>query len=77
MKYGIVLGRWTGIFTPLYYADVMVDENRDIIYASFSSFTKSGALRKAKRYIKRLSNGSNIEEIYAYDSTSHKLERVV
>ena len=77
MNYGIVVGRWTGVFSPLYYADVIVDNDREEIYASFSAFSKTGALRKAKRYLKRLSRHGAIEEVYAYDSTTSTVERLI
>jgi hypothetical protein len=72
-NFGIVVGRWTGIWAWVWYADIM-HESDDVPYMSFNALSKRGALRKAKRYIRRLT--SPIEEknayIYYYDENQFK-----
>lgn len=76
-KFGIVVGRWYGIWSWIWYADVM-HESDGVPYMSFNAFTKRGAMRKARRYIRRLT--SPIEDkhafIYTYDESTFKLEKM-
>ena len=76
-NFAITVGRWNGVWAWLWYADVM-QESDDVPYVSFNALTKRGALRKARRYIRRLT--SPIEEkqaiIYAYDESTFKLEEI-
>lgn len=76
-NFAIVVGRWYGVWAWLWYADVM-QESDDVPYVSFNALTKHGALRKARRYIRRLT--SPIEDkqaiIYAYDESTFKLEEI-
>lgn len=75
MTYSIEIGRWTGIFSPIYYADVFVN-GRVEGYYTFNAFTKAGALRKARRYIDRISTHTPAREIYSYDILTHTLQRI-
>ena len=76
-SFAIVVGRWYGVWAWIWYADVM-QESDDVPYVSFNALTKRGALRKATRYIRRLT--SPIEDkqalIYAYDESTFKLEKI-
>lgn len=76
-NFAIVVGRWYGVWAWIWYADVM-QESDDVPYVSFNALTKRGALRKATRYIRRLT--SPIEDkqalIYAYDESTLKLEKI-
>lgn len=76
-KFAIVTGRWSGIWAWVWYADVM-HESEDVPYTSFNALTKRGALRKARRYIRRLT--SPIEDkqadVYVYDESTFKLEKI-
>ena len=76
-KLGIVVGRWTGIWAWVWYADIM-HESDDVPYMSFNALSKRGAMRKAQRYIRRLT--SPIEDkqadIYVYDESKFILERI-
>jgi hypothetical protein len=72
-SFGIIVGRWSGPWAWVWYADVMhKDDVRP--YTSFNALSKRGALRKAKRYINRIM--SPIEDrsgkIYYYDEDSFK-----
>ena len=73
-NFAIVVGRWYGVWAWVWYADVM-QESDDVPYVSFNALTKRGALRKARRYIRRLT--SPIEDkqaiIYAYDESTFKI----
>ena len=76
-NFAITVGRWYGVWAWLWYADVM-QESDDVPYVSFNALTKRGALRKARRYIRRLT--SPIEDkrakIFVYDENTFKLEEV-
>ena len=76
-KFGIVVGRWTGVWAWVWYADIM-HESEDVPYMSFNALSKRGAMRKARRYIRRLP--SPIEDkqadIYVYDESKFTLERI-
>lgn len=76
-KFAIITGRWYGVWAWIWYADVMQESN-DVPYVSFNALTKRGALRKATRYIKRLT--SPIEEkrasVFVYDENTLKLEEI-
>lgn len=76
MTYSIEVGRWTGIFSPIYYADVFIDGQDPTFYHTFNSFTKRGALRKARAYIRRISHENDPKEIYSYDAISNTLSRI-
>lgn len=72
-NFGIVVGRWYGVWSWVWYADIM-HESDDVPYMSFNALSKRGALRKAKRYIRRLT--SPIEDkkaiVYYYDQNEFK-----
>jgi hypothetical protein len=76
-KFGIVVGRWYGVWSWVWYADIM-QESDEVPYMSFNALSKRGALRKAKRYIRRLT--SPIEDkqatVYIYDESQLKLEKM-
>ena len=75
MVYGIEIGRWTGIFSLVYYADVFID-GRTQGYHTFNAFTKKGALKKAQRYIRRINHQNDGIEIYSYDALTENLSRI-
>lgn len=76
-KFAIITGRWYGVWSWIWYADIM-HESEDIPYTSFNALTKRGALRKAKRHIRRLVRP--IEErqgtVYVYDENILKTEKI-
>ncbi len=76
-KFGIVVGRWYGVWSWVWYADIM-QESDEVPYMSFNALSKRGAMRKAKRYIRRLT--SPIEDkqatVYVYDESQLKLEKI-
>jgi|688.fasta_scaffold21007_10 hypothetical protein len=76
-KFGIVVGRWDGAWSWLWYADVM-HESDQVPYMSFNALSKRGAMRKAQRYIRRLT--SPIEDkqadVYVYDESEFKLQKI-
>lgn len=76
-KFGIVVGRWDGVWSWLWYADVM-HESDQVPYMSFNALSKRGAMRKAQRYIRRLT--SPIEDkqadVYVYDESQFKLQKI-
>jgi hypothetical protein len=76
VTYGIEIGRWGGMFWMVYYADVFIEDHRFGIYNTFNAFTKRGALRKAKRYINRISSGTEPVQVYSYDNETQKLMRI-
>lgn len=68
-SYGIIVGRWSGPWTFLWYADIMISPQDRYVYASFTAFTRAGALRKAKRYLKRYTKNNSLEQYtYLYDT---------
>lgn len=73
-NFGIVVSRWYGIWSWVWSADIMHEPESNIPYVSFNALSKRGALRKAKRYINRLSKDTN--PIYVYDSDNDTLEKV-
>lgn len=76
-KFGIIVGRWYGIWSWIWYADVM-HESYEVPYMTFNALSKRGALRKARRYINRQMNP--IEErsgqIYYFDENSVKTGKI-
>lgn len=76
MTYSIEVGRWTGIFSPVYYADVFIDGQDSTFYHTFNALTKRGAIKKARKYINRISHVSELKEIYSYDAITHTLSRI-
>lgn len=76
-KFAIVTGRWYGVWAWIWYADVM-QESDDVPYRTFNALSKRGALRKATRYIRRLT--SPIEDkkasVYVYDESTLKLDEI-
>lgn len=76
-NFAIVVGRWYGVWAWIWYADVM-QESDEVPYVSFNALTKRGALRKAKRYIQRLTSPIENKQatIYAYDESTLKLEKI-
>lgn len=76
-NFGIVIGRWYGVWSWLWYADIM-HESDDVPYMSFNAITRRGALRKAKRYIRRLTSPIENKKatVYLFDESTLKLEEV-
>jgi hypothetical protein len=76
-NFAITTGRWTGIWAWIWYADVM-HESDDVPYTSFNALTRRGALRKATRYIRRLTSPIENKQafIYAYDQSRFTLEKI-
>lgn len=76
-NFGIVVGRWYGAWRWIWYADVM-HESDSVPYTSFNALTKRGAMRKAKRYIRRLT--SPIEnknaKVYSFDESTLTMEQI-
>lgn len=76
-NFGIVVGRWYGVWSWVWYADIM-HESDDVPYMSFNALSKRGALRKAKRYIRRLT--SPIEDkkaiIYYHEDNKFKTGKI-
>lgn len=76
-NFSILTGRWTGIFSLIWYADIL-HESDEVPYRTFNAFSRRGALRKAKRYINRIL--APLEErqafVYAYDENKFTLEKV-
>lgn len=76
-NFGIVVGRWYGVWSWLWYADIM-HESDDVPYMSFNALSRRGALRKARRYIRRLT--SPIEDknavVYLYDENTLTTEKI-
>lgn len=72
-NFGIVVGRWYGVWSWVWYADIM-HESEDVPYMSFNALSKRGALRKAKRYIRRLTNPIEDKKaiIYYYEDNKFK-----
>lgn len=64
-NYSIAVGKWYGLWSFIWYADVYTDNDSNFRYASFNGLTKRGVMRKAKRFIKKLNN--DIELVYFYD----------
>ena len=77
-KYSIIVGRWTGIFSLIWYSDVL-NQSDERPYMSFSAFTRRGALKKATRFIRRQLHPleSSTSEIYTYDENTLKLEKII
>lgn len=69
MKYSVEVGRWTGVFAFVWFADVYSDQQPDRI-ATFNALTRAAARRKAARFIRRW-HGEGVHGVtaYAYDST--------
>ena len=76
-KFGIVVGRWYGVWGWLWYADVMHESDR-VPYMSFNALTRRGALRKAKRNIRRLISPIHEQSaiIYLYDENTFTTEKI-
>ena len=53
VRYSVAVGRWTGAFFFLRYADVYNVESGECV-ASYTAFTARGAERKARRAVRRL-----------------------
>jgi len=79
MIYSIEVGRWTGAFFPVCYADIYSSEDQHRI-ASFSAFSKSAAKNKATRFIRRMHKSSigasNNMTIYSYDTSTDTLAEI-
>lgn len=71
-NYAIVVGKWYGIWSLVWYADVMTDSETNFVYASFNSFTKRGVMRKAKKFINKKLNVDS-ETIYMYDGETGEI----
>lgn len=76
-RFAIIIGRWSGPWAWLWYADIM-HESDEVPYTSFNALTKRGALRKAKRYIRRLIKPIEDRQgtIYVYDENIFKTEKI-
>lgn len=76
-KFGIVVGRWYGVWSWVWYADIM-HESDDVPYRTFNALSRRGALRKAKRYIRRLTSPieNKIANVYVYDENTFSLEQI-
>lgn len=76
-KFGIVVGRWYGVWSWVWYADIM-HESDDVPYRTFNALSRRGALRKAKRYIRRLTSPieNKIANVYVYDENTLSLEQM-
>lgn len=76
-KFGIVVGRWYGVWSWVWYADIM-HESDDVPYQTFNALSRRGALRKAKRYIRRLTSpiDNKIANVYVYDENTFSLEQI-
>lgn len=61
--WGIIVGRWYGVWSFLWFADIM-HESDESPYHSFNALTRRGVLRKAKRYINRHSRNNTQTYIY-------------
>lgn len=78
MIYSIEVGRWTGAFSMMCYADVFSSEDERRL-ATFNAFTKRGAKDKAARYVRRMHRGGNVPNdvtIYTYDARTHELSEL-
>lgn len=67
----ILIGRWYGVWSWIWYADIIHEE--DFGYMTFNALSRRGALRKARRYLKKLSYTGNV---YVYDETDNSLEEM-
>lgn len=76
-KFAIVVGRWYGIWAWLWYADVM-HESDDVPYRTFNALSKRGAMRKSRRYIRRLTSPIENKQacVYVYDENTLKLDKI-
>lgn len=74
MIYSIEVGRWEGIFSFTYYADIYNDESVSRPITSVSAFTKRGAVKRALREIRKIEPHPNPHSvIYTYDSLTDEL----
>lgn len=64
-NYAIAVGKWYGVWSFVWYADIMTDNEANFRYASFNGLTKRSVMRKAKRFINKLNNDNEL--IYLYD----------
>ena len=74
MIYSIEVGRWEGIFSFSYYADIYNDQS--ILHTpitSVSAFTKKGAVKRALREIRKIETSPTNSVIYTYDSLTQSL----
>ena len=76
-RYAITVGRWTGMFSLVWYADV-VNQEDEKPYMSFSAFTRRGALKKATRFIRRQLHPleEHASTVYTYDENTFSLEKI-
>lgn len=63
-SYAIAVGKWYGVWSFIWYADVFTDNESNFRYASFNGITKRSAMRKAKRFINKLNNDNELLYIY-------------
>jgi hypothetical protein len=78
MIYSIEVGRWTGAFGFVWYADVFSSEEHHRI-VNFNALTKHGARNKAAKYIRRMHRGGTLPAgttIYAYDASTDELREL-
>jgi hypothetical protein len=71
--FSIIVGRWYGVWSWIWYADLMVDNSNEP-FVTFNALSRRGALRKATRYIRRHKNHKKY--VYVYDESINKLERI-
>lgn len=70
-NYSIAVGRWYGVWSFIWYADVYTDNDSNFRYASFNGLTRRGAMRKAKRFINKLHK--DVEQLYFYDGETGEI----
>lgn len=63
-NYAIAVGKWYGVWSFIWYADVFTDNESNFRYASFNGLTKRSVMRKAKRFINKLNNDNELMYIY-------------
>lgn len=71
-RYCVLVGRWYGVWSWIWYADIIHEEG-DFAYMTFNALSKRGAMRKARRYLKKLSETGNV---YVYDETDNSLKEM-
>lgn len=78
-NFAITVGRWGGIFWPVWYADV-VHEYDDRPYMTFNSFSKRRAMRKATHYVQRVIGTVNYpygkHEVYVFDMDEDRWNKI-
>ena len=79
MIYSIEVGRWSGAFFPVCYADVFSSEDHHRL-ATFNAFTKAGACKKAARFIRRAHKSKagfpRDVTVYSYDAALDEVKQL-